>query len=108
MDASLVEEAIRIVLAILVSATFGALLYMARWIGLRPSRWVQYYLTAVMGVYAAWRWFIAWLGFWPDESGYDEPTVRSIGNVLLILIFFAVFFMAAHHAREMRKGRDPS
>lgn len=108
MDAALVEETIRVILAVLISASFGALLYMARWVGRRPSRWVLYYLAATMGAYAVWRWFIVWLGIIPGETGFDEPTVRSIGNGLLILIFVAVFLMAAHHAREMRKGRDPT
>jgi hypothetical protein len=103
MDAPFWEELIRFLLAVLTTATAIALVIdwrRSRDLSISP---LMAYLAATVGAYAAWRWFIVVLGLTTDAGDAwardVEPYVRSIGNVLLLLVFLAALLMSIFHAK---------
>jgi len=110
MEAPFAEELTRLLLALVVTAAFVMLVVMTRLVWSRPSRWVALFMSFTLGLYMVWRWFVLWLGTQAETPDYQtnwEPTVRSVGNWLLILLITSVGFMALHHVHELRKGRQP-
>lgn len=112
MEAPIVELLTRLALSLVMTGTFVALVSMTRvvWKRQRPSRWVALYMTVMLGVFAVWRWFVLWLGTQPETVDYQvnwEPTVRTVGSWLLMLVIFGFGVAAVHHTRELRAGRHP-
>jgi hypothetical protein len=104
MDAPLAELLIRFGLAVLVTVTATALILGWRHFPHYAAAPLVRYLTATVTVYAAWRWYIVWVGLQSDTDGSYatdvEPYVRAIGNVLLSLVFVAILLMAVFHRRR--------
>ena len=106
MDAPIWEELIRVLLALVMSAAGIAL-----FIDWRRSRALSIspllaYKAGTVIAYAVWRWAIVWIGLQLD-AGTDysrdiEPYIRSIGNVLLLLVGLGMLLVAFFHARGRR------
>lgn len=107
MDAPLVELLIRAAVAVVATGATVALGWSWRHARAYPASSLIAYLATVVGLNAAWRWYILWVGLQSDSDGgwatQVEPYIRSMGNALLILLYVGLILIAFFHARRLRQ-----
>jgi hypothetical protein len=66
------------------------------------------YLTGVMGITAAWRAFLFWLGFQSDlgQHGWAVPWIQPMNAVIAFLLYFALAILAYYHAFVRKVGYE--
>lgn len=111
MDAPLAELLIRLLLALVVTGVFTIFALSWPYIGSMPVSTLYRFMTVVLGMNAAWRWYVLWIGLQHDETGQwareAEPYIRTIGNALLILLYISIGLVAYFHVRHVRKDKRP-
>ena len=104
MDAPTWELLVRALYAVVATLAFASLALGWRYLRSYSAAALTRYLTVVIGVNAAWRWYVLWLGLQHDADGQwsvnVEPMVRTLGNALLILLFVAVGLLAYFHTHR--------
>ena len=104
MDAPVIELLVRALYAVIATVVLAVLINGWRHLAGYPAAALTRYLTVVVGLNAAWRWYVLWLGLQSDSDGQwsvnVEPMVRTLGNALLILLFIAVGLLAYFHTHR--------
>jgi hypothetical protein len=107
MDAPPAELLVRLILAVVVSVVFALLLASLPHIRKVPVAPLYRFITVVVGMNAAWRWYILWIGVQSDTDGQwaitMEPIIRTIGNGLLVLLYLSIGLIAVFHIRRSIK-----
>ena len=107
MNAPLIEELLRVFVALTATWASGMLLFAcARRLYPPNSAPLLWFLTGAVAINAVWSWILVFLGLMTDigEWSWTLTWVQPTNAALLFVLYFALGLLTLHHLKGVRRG----